>query len=220
MTKQSRSLFAFGGLPIWRLSTPSKVSDEYMSRIQLPRLSRIAIAAAASAALIGTSFIAPATAFAAPGTPTAVAAAAANGTVASNDAAAEASSLVINDSDFAQGAYTDAHSNDKIQLYSQIAAYTTADGTDTPAMSNAAGKKLVLPKSLGHSIVDADQVKSMYQVMTIKNTSDADFKVDEQMTLPRFYIGYDNDSKSVDVDPSAFKGSELDPDLITGKLTD
>ncbi|MDK9593609.1 hypothetical protein FAM14222_001996 [Propionibacterium freudenreichii] len=40
----------------------------------------------------------------------------------------------------------------------------------------------------------------MYQVMTIKNTSTADFTVNEQMLLPRFYLAYSNDSKSVAVD--------------------
>ncbi|CEI31450.1 Hypothetical protein PFR_JS8_1974 [Propionibacterium freudenreichii] len=189
-----------------------------MSRIQLPRLSRIAIAAAASAALIGTSFIAPATAFAAPNTPTAVAAAATNGTAASNDAAAEAASLVINDPTYHQGAYTDPHSNNQIELYNQVAAYTNAEGTGTPALTTPVGTQHISPKNMGQSIVNADQTKSMYQVMTIKNTSTADFTVNEQMLLPRFYLAYSNDSKSVAVDPSGFDNGVLKSELVTNPI--
>ena len=183
-----------------------------MSRIQLPRLSRIAVAAAASAALIGTAFIAPATALAAPASGNAPAAAAA-------DASASAP-LVTNDPAYDQGPYTSDKTDNKIQVFGQIAAYTTADGSGDASWTNAVGTKYVPDKTVGHSIIDASQVKSIYQVMTIKNTSDATFTVDnEQMALPRFYLAYSNDSKSVTVDPSAFKDGALDPSLVTNPLT-
>ena len=190
-----------------------------MSRIQLPRLSRIAIAAAASAALIGTTFIAPATAFAAPDSANA-AAAAANDAKASNDAATTTSDMVVNDPDYSNLFYSSDATDNKIQLRSQIAAYATADGSGTASLTNSASGKHVYPKSVGQSIVDAVQAKSIYQVMTITNNSDANFTLNEEMLLPRFYIAYANDSKSVDVDPSAFKDGALDPSLITNPLPD
>lgn len=178
-TKVARPTHSVGVPSGPQFARPSQKASP-MSRIQLPRLSRIAIAAAASAALIGTTFIAPATAFAAPAPANAVAAT----TTATNDVAAVSPAIYNNpagnqDPVVAKG----------MAVTVQLEAYTTADGTGTPTLSNTASTRYQ-GRANGDSIIDPTVTKSLYQVMTIKNNSGAPFNVQEYMTTPNNYKAY------------------------------
>ena len=177
-----------------------------MSRIQLPRLSRIAIAAAASAALIGTTFIAPATAFATPDSTNAVAATTATDDVTTTDPA------IYNNPAGNQNPFTAKD----MAVTVQLEAYTTADESDTPVLSNTATPTVGVGRTYGDSIIDPTVTKSLYQVMTIKNNSGAPFNVGEFMTTPNNYAAYYTDGFIASkVLASGFDENGLKPSLIT-----
>ena len=152
-----------------------------MSRIQLPRLSRIAIAAVASAALIGTGSIAPATAFAAPNTSNAVAA-------ASVDAAATPAGLIYNDPAGTTAPYSDtmisgAGAGSTLSHSAQLKAYGTDDRSDAPASSNIAQNI----RGGSSTLVNHDAIKHLDYSFSFTNNSDKAIDLNQFALLPKYY---------------------------------
>ena len=159
-----------------------------MSRIQLPRLSRIAIAAAASAALIGTTFIAPATSFAAPTSTNAVA--------ASSDAATQAANVIYTDPTGSISGTTSKITGGTYTHLTQLAASNSANG-DLTAVSDSAGT--------GNSILEPDSLKLLQVHGEYTNNTANPIKVDQLLILPKYYGG----TTAPLVDPSAFDANGL-----------
>ena len=156
-----------------------------MSHIQLPRLSRIAIAAAASAALIGTAFIAPATAFAAPSTGNAAVAAAAN------DAAQTSNAFYTDPTGSTQGV-TDTVTGGTYTHLTQLVA-----NGDLTSASNVAGK--------GNSILVPEALTQLRMHGVYTNNTANPIKVNQLINLPKNYAG----ANAPMVDPSGFDANGL-----------
>ena len=186
--------------------TPKK-KELHMSRIQLPRLSRIAIASFASATLISAAFIAPSPAFAAPNS-NGIAVAATQ-----QDNATNATAVFDND----PAGTTDPISSSltgggTLSHMAQLKANSAADGSGTESVSNRAGG--------GTSILRRDLVKKLDYVLTVTNNSSAATDINEAALLPKSQKADYDGQWSTSADESGFDSNGLKDSQISGSLTD
>ena len=184
-----------------------------MSHDPMPRLSRIAIAATASAALIGTAILAPATSFAAPAAAPAVAA------QASNAAAQPAAPVVYNGLSPQTGAWSSPLTNGGTLNHLGV---LRVNGTD---ITNRAGTKL--PDSIDPngikavSTIDPTAVQSFEYVDSFTNNSSAPLQFTQSVALPKlFAAGFGTAYSPVTSDAGFDQATGLKASQMTGAPSD